>query len=60
MTLEEEKDFAEKSIRAIYKCTEELHTTRDKLDMNTFLNWLVEKVIREEKQNETTHIDISV
>ena len=60
ITQEEDKDFAERAIRAVYKCAEELHTTRDKLEMNTFLNWLINKVVGEEKTDEKSHIDISV
>ena len=50
MTLEEETDFAEKSIRAVSKCVEELHIIKEDLDINKFLNWLVDKANKEPKK----------
>jgi len=61
MTHEEEKDFAEKVIRLRPKCCEELGVQQDKLSMDSFVKWLVNKVAKyEEKHNDKSHIDISI
>jgi len=63
MTQDEETDFAEKSIRAVSKCVEELHIAKEDLDINKFLGWLVDKAIKEKKgrkKSEKQNIDTPV
>jgi hypothetical protein len=50
MTSKEETDLAEKLIRAVAQCTEELDLPKDRLTIDIFLNWAVDKAIKSKKR----------
>jgi hypothetical protein len=63
MTQEEEKEFADKVIRAVSLYLEETKTTKLRFSINDFLTWIVDKANKKSKRsskNEGEHIDISV
>lgn len=51
MDQKKEKDFAEKIIRLRPKCCKELKISPEKLSMDNFLKWLVDRILKYEENN---------